>query len=159
MPDSYPHKRERDLRTEEFQGELLVYDLRSHQAHALNGFAAAVWHRCDGKTSVADLAIQLRDESGNAPDEDLVCQALDQLNRAALLDPPLEQHAVSDPSRREALSQLGWAAAIPLVLSIAMPSPAFAQTNGLTGPTGATGPTGPPGNFSTAGPSVFKPKT
>src|SRR5688500_9301909 len=37
MPDSDPHKRERDLRGEEFQGELLVYDLRSHQAHALNG--------------------------------------------------------------------------------------------------------------------------
>jgi hypothetical protein len=122
------------LKVEEFQGEVLVYDLDSHRAHCLNGVAAEVWRLCDGTRTVSAIAARLAMQQDADPDEALVWQALSELETAELIDGPMPLPA--DPSRRSALAKIGWAAGIPLVLSIAVPSPAFAQT---IGPTGAVG--------------------
>jgi len=127
-----PRKRQHGLKVEEFQGELLVYDLERHEAHCLNGIAASVWQLCDGATSVSKMAKQIAKDQGAKPDEDLVWSALVQLEKAFLLDAPLEPSSPADRERRRALTKLGWSAGVPLVLSIAIPEPAFAQT----GPTG-----------------------
>lgn len=151
MNEFKPSRRQADLRIEEFQGELLVYDLRNHRAHSLNGIAASIWNTCDGTASVQEIAARVASTSGSAVDEAVVWQALTDLDTASLLDTAVDrkQH---EPSRRQALTQLGWAAAIPIVLSIAMPNPAYAQT-GPTGPTGAQGPTGPTGPTGATGPA------
>lgn len=117
--------------------EVLVYDLDRHKAHCLNKTAALVWNRCDGKTSVAELAQKLEDEVGAPVDEQLVWLALDQLRRTRLLrqeTPPV--HTARSPlqtaglSRRELIKRAGIGAAIalPIVTSILAPTPAQAAT-------------------------------
>jgi hypothetical protein len=121
-------QRQHGLRVEHFQGELLVYDLERHEAHCLNGAAASIWQLCDGATSVAEMAQAIARERNLEADEDLVWRALIQLEEAFLLEAPLERIAPADRERRRALKKLAWAAAVPLVLSIAIPTPTFAQT-------------------------------
>jgi hypothetical protein len=116
------------LLVRELAGELVVYDLVRHEAHCLNRTAAFVFEQCDGRTSVEEIARRLRAEFEAPADEDLVWQALDQLDGARLL-----QHKPSRPpapgfSRRDAVRQvgLGLAVLLPAVASILVPTPAEA---------------------------------
>lgn len=128
MNDARPLKRQRGLNVEKFSSELLVYDTDAHQAHSLNATAASVWHECDGRSSAADIAERLTARGVPGFTEELVLETFDELARVHLLEGETER--VADPSRRSALVKLGWAAGIPLVTSIAVPKPAFAQTVG-----------------------------
>ena len=125
MNDARPLKRER-VNTENFSNELLVYDVDRHRAHSLNATAARIWRECDGQSTAADIAGRLASEGMT---EDVVLEAFAELDRAHLFETALVER-VSDPSRRSAIMKLGWAAGIPLVTSIAVPNPAFAQTIG-----------------------------
>ena len=131
MNEFHPKKRLRNVRVEEFQGEVLVYDLDNHRAHCLNGVAARVWNLCDGTRSVAQIAAAVADDPTAPADEALVWSALTELDAASLLDTPIDI-AADEPSRRSAIAKIGWAAAIPLVLSIAVPEPAYAQSPVVT---------------------------
>jgi hypothetical protein len=125
-----PKRRRQGIRVEEFQNEVLVYDLDRHDAHCLNSVAVGVWHLADGTRSVDDIAAQLT-AAGTEADETVVWRALEELEKASLLETALP----ADPatmSRRQLVGKLRWAAAIPFVLSITVPKPAFAQT-GATG--------------------------
>jgi hypothetical protein len=131
MNEFRPRKRVRNVKVEEFQGEVLVYDLDNHRAHCLNGVAAKVWNLCDGTQSVAQIAAAISDDPTAAPDEALVWTALTELDTASLLDTPIDT-ATHEHSRRSAIAKFGWAAAIPLMLSIAVPEPAYAQSAVVT---------------------------
>jgi hypothetical protein len=131
-----PKVRDQAVKVEEFQGELLVYDLTRHGAHCLNGAAVSVWRLADGTRSVTEIAQKIGAETSAEPDEALVWRALEELDTASLLATPLPTESV-DADRRRMLTRLGWAAAIPLVLSITVPKPAFAQSLGPTGALGA----------------------
>lgn len=48
MADGFPCARRDDLLVQEVLDELLIYDLRSHEAHFLSAAAAAIWRGCDG---------------------------------------------------------------------------------------------------------------
>ena len=48
---------------EELQDETLVYDLNRHKARCLKRTAALVWGRCDGRTSVSEVAALLEEQS------------------------------------------------------------------------------------------------
>jgi hypothetical protein len=122
-----PKRRREGLKTEEFQGEMLVYDLEGHTAHCLNGIAVSVWQYADGSLSAAEIAERIAADQGSAVDETVVWRAIDELDRASLLETPLSG-APADVTRRQTLMRLGWAAAVPLVLSIAVPTPAYAQS-------------------------------
>ena len=128
-----PKKRHEGVRIEEFQGEVLVYDLERHTAHCLNGIAVSVWQYADGTRSVTEIAARIAADQGQGSeaDEALVWRALEELDRATLLASPLAE-APDELTRRDLVGKLGWAAAIPLVLSVAVPTPAYAQT-GATG--------------------------
>jgi hypothetical protein len=145
MSQFRPLKREQLLRVEAFADELLIYDLDRHHAHSLNGIAACVWRHADGRSSVADLARKVADAFGTEPDETAVWRALRELDAAALLATPIESPDPADLSRRHVLARLGWVATVPLVTSIVVPTPTYAQSPGPTGPTGATGATGATG--------------
>jgi hypothetical protein len=140
-----PKRREAGLRIETFQGELLAYDLDRNEAHCLSGPAVTVWEMADGTVTVDQIAARLAETVGGAPDVDLVWRTLAEIDAAHLLDRPLAEAGV-DQSRRQALLKVAWAAAVPLVLSIVVPEPSFAQSVGPTGPTGQPGPTGPIGD-------------
>ena len=78
-PMQLPAARQAGLVVRELPGETLVYDLENNKAHCLNGTAALVWRRCDGQTTVAELAQTLHEELGLPADEVPVRLALEQL--------------------------------------------------------------------------------
>jgi hypothetical protein len=116
------------LLVRELAGELVVYDLERHEAHCLNRTAALVFQQCDGRTNVGEIASRLQAELGASADEELVWQALEQLDGARLL-----RHKPTRPkgpgcSRRDAVRHvgLGLAVLLPAVTSILVPTPAEA---------------------------------
>ena len=119
-----PKRREDGVKIENFEGEVLVYDLQQHTAHCLNGIAVNVWNLSDGTLSVDRIAARIAADQGTEPDEALVWRALEELDKANLLETSLAD-LPADLSRRHLVA---WTAAVPLVLSIAGPTPAFAQS-------------------------------
>ena len=87
-----PAARKDELLIEELGEETLVYDLKRHKAFCLNRTTSLVWRRCDGRTTMIEMADQLiKDLAGdtNLSDDaalDLVRFALDRLERARLLE-------------------------------------------------------------------------
>src|SRR5438477_5068457 len=128
MSEFRPLRRKRGLKVEEFDHEVLVYDLDRHQAHCLNPVAAKIWMLCDGESSIADLAAEVAADAGRDPDESVIVRALELLSEASLLESPSTITAdLVDASKRRTLGRLGWAAVVPIVMSIGVPSPAFGQ--------------------------------
>lgn len=122
-----PRARREGLVVRELADEVVVYDLRRHEAHCLNTVAAAVWRACDGNTGVQEIAGRLGLVPGAREAEPLVWIALDRLAGAHLLE--------GDPrgfagSRRALLGRLGAAAALclPVVTTLLVPEPAAAAT-------------------------------
>ena len=103
--------------------ETLVYDMGRHAATCLNEFAAKVWRRCDGTTSVAGIADALGE------DERAVWLALHQLNKSKLLVEeialPLDMR--TGKTRRSDRGTAGLGAAVAAVSSIVMTTAAHAS--------------------------------
>jgi hypothetical protein len=133
-PEFLPAARLEEIITKEIERELLVYDCTRDNAHCLNETAAAIWKRCDGRTTPNEIAQLLSKESGNTIDEELIWLGLDELRRKHLLT---EIKAESERttrgltlSRREAIRRisLGAAIALPVIITISAPTPAQAGT-------------------------------
>lgn len=126
-----PRARKEGLEVQDLVDEVLVYDLERHQAHCLNPVASLVWRRCDGRTSLAQVAAILEKRYDFAAAEDIVRFAVERLRKTHLLEEqsaPVSGRAMS--SRRELLKKLGLAATVmlPAVTSIVAPSPAHAAS-------------------------------
>lgn len=126
-----PQARTIDLVTQEMPDEVLIYDLKSHKAHCLNQTAAMVWKYCDGEKSIEDIAARVGKETHKPVERSVVWLALDQLQKANLLQShiarPDDQPGIS---RRQAMRRLGWttAIALPLVTTIVAPTAVSAAT-------------------------------
>jgi hypothetical protein len=124
-----PHARDEGLVIHELPDETLVYDLKRHRAHSLNRTAAWIWRRCDGRTSVNDLAVLMERELKLSCSEEAVWLALNRLGRAHLL-----RHRMSCPpnavrsSRRALVRHLMMAGGLALVTSIVAPEAAHAAS-------------------------------
>jgi PqqD family protein of HPr-rel-A system len=120
-----------DLTCEHVQGELLVYDHRTGETHALNEAAGAVFELCDGTTSRAAMAAELARRCGLPSDEAIVDLALADLEEAGLVVAP--EGARQAVTRRALVRRLGLtaivAAMLPVVETILMTS-AEAQAPG-----------------------------
>ncbi len=133
-----PKARRSELITREVAGDLLVYDRKSDQAHCLNPTAAIVWARCDGLTTVAEMAQLLEDKMNSTAAKEVIWIALEQLGKFRLLEEPFVRPARRKRmSRRVLMKHLGIAAAVsvPLVSSIVAPTAAAAascRANGTT---------------------------
>jgi hypothetical protein len=123
-----PVVRRSGLVVRELPDELVVYDLDNHQAHCLNRTAAAVYRAADGRHDVAALAAMLAGREGEAADEDVVRMALEQLDRAGLLEGETAVPPAAGVSRRDVMLKVGLGAAVllPIVTSILAPTPAEA---------------------------------
>ena len=119
-----PFARREGLILRELTDELVVYDTTRHQAHCLNASAALVFKHSDGETSIAALVKQLRREVATGADETWVRLALERLGEAHLLE--RAPHAGKARSRRDVLTRLGGAAALPVVMTVVTPTPAEA---------------------------------
>ena len=119
--------RTEDILVESLDDEVLIYDLRTHEATCLNASAALIWDLCDRQRSIGDIV----DELGNAEvTERHVAAVIDQLREKNLLEddaaPAADMRWEHRASRR---SFLGHAAAASMVLPAVMSTmiPAAAQ--------------------------------
>lgn len=119
-----PLARQASLVVKEVEGETLVYDLETDEAHCLNNTAAEVWKYCDGRTTVAEIAERLTKSAHVDVDERVIWLALEQLEKFKLLDTKVHSSLFSEGiSRRHAVRVLGTVAiALPLITSIVVPT-------------------------------------
>lgn len=129
MDQLKPEARRERLVVQELSDEVLVYDRTRNKAHCLNRTAALVWSHCDGKSSVAEMARAIAEETNARVDEDLIWLGVEELSKRGLL----QERAVMPEhktglSRREVIRRIGLAAAValPVVTSIVAPTAAQA---------------------------------
>ena len=131
MAESRPQARQEGLVVRELPEELLVYDTETHEAYCLNETAAAVWKRCDGRTSVPKIAAALSVMLGSRVDEDVVWLALEDLWKRDLLVGKPAPSKEATMSRSQVLRRSGLVAAavaVPAVISVTAPAAAAAAT-------------------------------
>src|SRR5262249_20183760 len=124
-----PRGRAEDLVTAEFDGELVVYDLLRHQAHALNPTSARIWQHCDGWHTIGELAALTDGPSGASLGAEVVWLALRQLGERHLLAADSRLPADAPRYNRLQLLKRGAAPAavlLPVVASIIAPTAAQA---------------------------------
>lgn len=118
---AYPRARSEGIVAEEVGDELVAYDERTQTAHCLSADATLVWARCDGDSSVIDIARRVGLERAR------VAQALDQLSAAGLIEEPA---GMSRRALYKRTAKLGAAAlSVPLIYSVAIPSASAAQSH------------------------------
>jgi hypothetical protein len=129
-----PQARSEGLVVQELADEIVIYDLDRHRSHCLNRMAASVWRRCDGCTSVAEIARWLHQKSNVPVDEEAVWLALDRLSKANLLQQRVHHPKCGDrATRRVMLRHLATVGGVALVSSIAVPG-ALAAGSGMVPP-------------------------
>ncbi|HZS05398.1 MAG TPA: PqqD family protein [Blastocatellia bacterium] len=129
---SLPATREDGILVQELSDEVLVYDLRRHKAHCLNRTAAIIWRHCDGRRTAAEVATLTGRELKTRVDEGVIWHALEQLEKAGLLEDRVAlPKQMEGLSRRQMMKRLGAGAviALPLITSIIAPTAAQAASN------------------------------
>src|SRR6266705_4019616 len=129
MDQSLPEARREGLVVQELSGEVLVYDRERNKAHCLNPTAALGWRHCDGKTSVAQIARAIAEETNAPVDEDLIWLGVEQLSKTHLLrERAMMPEHKTGLSSREVMRRIGLTAAVvlPVVTSIVAPTAAQA---------------------------------
>lgn len=111
------------LLSERVGSELIVYNAKGNEAHALNDTAALVFDLCDGVTTREQMAHHIAQSSGLPADGEIVDYALAELRDAGLVD--LDQPPPPGISRRTLLRRLGLtvmtAASLPVVEMVVAP--------------------------------------
>lgn len=130
--DFQPQARTTGLLAESVGAETVVYDTESDNAHCLRPLAAAVFARCNGTNSVAEIRALVSSDLGRTIDADEVERALTELHESGLLTTPVTEqtHAEVGISRRLMFRKTaavgGAAMAAPLIASVVAPTPASA---------------------------------
>jgi Coenzyme PQQ synthesis protein D (PqqD) len=116
----------------QIEDETLIYDERTHRAWCLNTSSARVWHLCDGRRTVEEIAAGEAIELGSAMSEELVLLTLEELSEKGLLTGGMTEALPRDASRRKMIGKIGLAAAalLPVVAAITAP-PALAQSGSV----------------------------
>lgn len=125
--------------------ETLVYDLRTHRAHALDRRATRLWRLCDGRRDVLALARELQslesvdetpDQTAEVNEETrvaIVRYALARLANAQLLSVEDRSAGVTRRALLRRLAGAGVSAlAVPTILSVVAPSTLQAQASCLS---------------------------
>src|SRR5688572_3502475 len=111
MQNFNPIGRTNNLVVQEYENEVLLYDLTDHRAMSLNETSARVWRACDGHRSVSGIAAEI----GN---EGITLMALSKLKEAKLVDANTpELTKFEGMPRREAIKKIGLGAmlAFPVI--------------------------------------------
>jgi hypothetical protein len=116
----------------EIEGEILIYDDRTHRAWCLNPSSACIWQLCDGQNTVGKIAAGAAKELGSSVNEELVLLTLEELQEKGLLEGGMVKVLPRGASRREMIGKIGLVAAalLPAVAAITAP-PALAQSGSV----------------------------
>jgi hypothetical protein len=136
-----PTSRKKDIVVQEYNNEILIYDLSLHKAFSLNETSALVWQACDGSKTVSEISRQISKQLKSPVTEDFVWLALDQLKQDNLLE---EDTVPANPfeglSRREVIRKVGYASlvALPVIASLVAPTAIMAQSTNCAAVSGRT---------------------
>jgi hypothetical protein len=110
---------------EELGTELMIYDQRRNQAFCLNQKAAFVWQHCDGKTTIAEIAVQMAQSLREPIDPAVVRLALQGLSKDGLLETTFLPFVAEGLTRRDMMQKIGVSAAValPLVTALMVATP------------------------------------
>jgi hypothetical protein len=126
-----PKSRKENIVVQDFEKEVLIYDLNLNQVYCLNETSSLIWHQCDGKIPVSEISRRLSQKLKTKVPEELVWLAIDQFKRDRLLDEsnPVEVD-FSGLSRREVIKKIGLASMItlPVIASVVAPNALRAQS-------------------------------
>src|SRR6266851_4917843 len=101
LREQLPLARTDQLIVKEVDDEVLVYDLKTDQAHCLNKTAAEVWKNCDGEKSISEINKLLNPSVAEPVNEAMVWMALDELEKFKLMaQVPAEANVFAGMSRR-----------------------------------------------------------
>lgn len=119
-----PKARKENLVVQEFNGEVLIYDLNTNKAFCLNEASMRVWQACDGSKNVSEIRNSLSKQFNSNVNDDFVWLALDQLKKENLIEN--KDEIISDfngLTRREVIKKvgLGTMIALPIVASLTAP--------------------------------------
>jgi len=131
MKGKNPISRKEDIIVQEYDGEVLIYDLKANKAFCLNETSAIVWQACDGTRDVPALGEYVGKQLKSKVSDDVVWLAIDQLKKESLLESaPEADGRFAGMSRREVIRKVGIGAlvAVPIVTGLVAP-PAYAQTS------------------------------
>src|SRR5713101_4597985 len=98
----YPRRRS-DLNIRVVDGEAVVLDRREGLIHQLNHTATYIWERCNGKSTVAEIAAHLAetfDVASESAGQD-VAQVVQQLQDLYLLEPRSDRPVVPELESEE----------------------------------------------------------
>jgi hypothetical protein len=125
---SHPLARSEQLLVEPVGDETVIFDQRTHVAHALKPLAASVYMYADGSNSVAEIAEFAAYRLGSAVSEADVRDAIAQLVELSLIEAP----EPSGVSRRTALKVFAATGAGAALITSVSASAAMAATTGQT---------------------------
>ncbi|HRH46474.1 MAG TPA: PqqD family protein, partial [Pyrinomonadaceae bacterium] len=135
-----PISRKQNIVVQEFEKELLIYDLQTNKVFCLNETSAMVYQLCDGKNSIADISNSIAKKLNQPINNELIWLALDGLKKENLLENS-EQFEIdfNGLNRRQIIRKVGLASmiALPMVSSVVAPSAA----NAASGVAGCASPT------------------
>lgn len=133
----FPKSVTEDLVIQEASGDVLIYNVKTNRAHALNQTSALVWQMCDGTKSVDEISQSLGKETKSPANEDLVWLTLRQLQENNLIvDSEVIKAKFDGLSRREAIRRVGLASmiALPVISSVIAPTAAHAASGNCINP-------------------------
>lgn len=131
-----PIARKNEIVSQEFENEVLIYDLHIHKAFCLNQTSALVWRLCDGNRSVSQIADEMSKNLKTLVSEDLVLFALGELSGNNLLQINTNSDSFfPTQNRREIIKKIGFTSliALPLVSALVAPPATSAQSGGGIG--------------------------
>lgn len=142
-----PRARIENIVVQDFENEILIYDLKLDKAFALNKTASAIYPICDGKTTINELKIktQFTDE--------IIFLTLDELKKENLIEDNSYISPFGGFKRREVIKKIGLASmvALPVISSIVAPH-AIQSASNSTCPLGMiTNPTATQGRDNNCG--------
>ena len=131
--NNLPKSRQAEIVVQEFEKEILIYDLSINKVYCLNETSTLVYQLCSGKNTVAEISNLISKKLNQPVTEDLVWLALDSFKKDNLLEQS-EQFEINfnNLSRRQVIRKIGLGSMVmlPLISSIVAPSSAQAQSVG-----------------------------
>lgn len=139
MPPVKPLARKNDIVVQEFESELLVYDLKKNKAFALNETSSLIWQLCDGTKTINEISVQTSVILKNFVSEDFVWVAIENFKKEKLIVSEANYKTPFEGlSRREIIRKIGLTsmAVLPLISAISSPLAIHAQSGCTTGASG-----------------------
>lgn len=132
MNTQMPLARTQDIIVQQVDNECLVYDLKTNKALCLNTVSAEIWKRCDGITTVREVAEVIGQQVKIKLDEDFIWLAINDLEKNKLLEDKVTRAPEFESlSRRTVLFKYALPGLIlPVIASIVAPS----AVNAASGP-------------------------